>query len=167
MADSSANYIEETGVEGQGASSSTNVNVQRNNHLFFSKLCDTRKAVLIVNTINVLFIIISAIVSAVVHHQFHLGGLFGGLFGIFLSVIGLYGAIHFDMKASGVAAVGFALCFLMDFIRLNLIAVVIDALLVYPNAYFTWEVYRGIMSKETYKKDAEYLMPGIPDLPEV
>jgi hypothetical protein len=160
-----SNYVEETGVEGQGGSSG--VNIQRSNHIFCYKLCDTRKAVLIVNTINIFAIIISVIFKAVVYHERHFGGLFAGLFGIILSVIGFFGAIHFDMKASGVAALGFGLCFLMDFIRLNLIGVLIDAVLVYPHAYFTWEVYRGVMVKETYKKDAEYLMPGIPDLPEV
>jgi Na+/H+-translocating membrane pyrophosphatase len=166
MANSSSHYVEETGIEGQqGPSSSTAT--PRNNHLLFYKLCDTRKAVLIVNAFNILAILISVIFKAVVYHELHFGGLFSGLFGIILSVIGLFGAIHFDVKASGLATLGFAFCFLMDFIRLNLIGVLIDALLVYPHAYFTYEVYRGVMVKETYKKDVEYLMPGIPDLPDV
>lgn len=160
-----SDYVEETGVV--DVQRSTAVNGQRPNHICCYKLCDTRKAVLIVNTINIFAIIISVIFKAVVYHERFFGGIFAGLFGIILSVIGFFGAVHFDLKASGVATVGFGLCFIMDLIGFNIIGVVIDALLIYPHAYFTWEVYRGVMTKETYKKDAEYLMPGIPELPDV
>ena len=51
-------------------------------------------------------------------------------------------------------------------IGLNLVGIIIDIVLIYPHAYFTWEMYKGVMTKETYKKE-EYLMPGLPPFPEV
>jgi hypothetical protein len=51
-------------------------------------------------------------------------------------------------------------------IGLHFIGVIIDIILIYPHAYFSYEVYRGVMTKETYKKE-EYLMEGIPKFPDV
>jgi hypothetical protein len=153
-------YVEESGVE------ESIVNSNRRSHTCCWRLMDTRKAILVVNTFNVFAILFSVLFQAVVYHERTFGGFFAGLLGILLSCIGVFGAIRFDMRASGLATIGFLFCFIMDFIGFNWIGVLIDALLIYPHAYFTWEVYRGVMTKENYK-DEEYLMPGIPPLPEL
>ena len=153
-------YVEDTGVEDDV------VNATRKSHTCCWKLMDTRKAVLVVNTFNIFAILFSVLFQAIIYHERTFGGFFAGLLGIIISLIGLYGAIKFDMRASGVATIGFVLCFIMDFIGFNFIAVAIDVLLIYPHGYFTWEVYKGVMTKENYKKE-EYLMAGIPPLPDV
>jgi hypothetical protein len=154
-------YVEDSGVEDQ-----SDINSTRRSHTCCWKLMDTRKAVLVVNTFNIFAILFSVLFQAIIYHERTFGGIFAGLLGIIISLIGFYGAIKFDMRASGLATLGFILCFIMDFITFNFIAVVIDILLIYPHAYFTWEIYKGIMTKDSYKKE-EYLMPGIPPLPDL
>jgi hypothetical protein len=129
-------------------------------------LMDTRKGVLVVNFINIFAILFSVIFHAIIFHERSFGGFFAGMLGILLSLIGSYGAMKFDIRASGLATIGFSLCLLMDLIGLNVVGIIIDVVLIYPHAYFTWEMYKGVMTKETYKKE-EYLMPGIPPFPEV
>ena len=152
-------YIEGTGVEGEEA------NNRRGNVCCF-KLMDSRKAVILVDTINIFAIILSVLFNAVIYHERSFGGVFAGLLGMLLSVIGLFGAINFDLRASGIATIGFCLCFAMDFIGLHFIGVIVDSLLIYPHALFSYEVHRGVMTRETYKNE-EYLMPGLPKLPDM
>jgi hypothetical protein len=161
-------YVEETGVENDtsNVNSSSKASSGRKSHTCCGKLMDTRKGVLVANFFNIFAILFSVIFQAIIFHERSFGGVFAGLLGIVLSLCGTYGAIKFDMRASGIATIGFCLCFLMDLIGLNLVGIIIDLALIYPHAYFTWEVYRGVMTKDTYKKE-EYLMPGIPPFPEV
>lgn len=159
-------YVEETGVEGALAGDVNTGPTTRKSHTCCGKLMDTRKGVLVVNFINIFAILFSVLFRAIIYHERSFGGLFAGMLGVILSLIGSYGALKFDIRASGLATIGFGLCFLMDLIGLNLVGVIIDIVLIYPHAYFTWEMYKGVMTKETYKKE-EYLMPGLPPFPEV
>lgn len=158
-------YVEESGVEDSNVNTTGST---RKSHTCCGKLMDTRKGVLVINFLNIFAIIFSVIFKAIIYHERSFGGFFAGLLGILLSLIGSYGALKFDMRASGIATIGFALCLLMDLIGLNLVGIIIDIVLLYPHAYFTWEVYKGVMTKETYKKE-EFLMEGIPniDIPEI
>lgn len=161
-------YVEETGVEStvdDDAQDVTNGGT-RKSHTCCGKLMDTRKGVLVVNFLNIFAILFSLLFRGIIFHERSFGGFFAGLLGMLLSLIGSYGAIKFDMRASGLATLGFGLCLLMDLIGLNLVGIIIDLVLIYPHAYFTWEMYKGVMTKETYKKEA-YLMPGLPEFPEV
>ena len=155
-------YVEDAGVEDSGVNTGSTTN-GRKSHTCCGKLMDTRKGVLVVNFLNIFAIIFSVLFKSIIFHERSFGGFFAGLLGILLSLIGSYGALKFDMRASGIATIGFALCFLMDLIGLNLVGIIIDLVLIYPHAYFTWEVYKGVMTKETYKKEA-FLMEGIPDI---
>eukprot|EP00539_Tryblionella_compressa_P006821 CAMPEP_0178755516 /NCGR_PEP_ID=MMETSP0744-20121128/12767_1 /TAXON_ID=913974 /ORGANISM="Nitzschia punctata, Strain CCMP561" /LENGTH=164 /DNA_ID=CAMNT_0020409565 /DNA_START=28 /DNA_END=522 /DNA_ORIENTATION=+ len=153
-------YVEETGVE------ESDVNSTRRSHTCCWKLMDTRKAVLVVDTFHIFAIIFSVLINAIVYHERTFGGFFAGLLGIIISLIGFFSAVRFSLTGSCLATIGFILCFIMDTIGFNWVAILIDILLIYPHGYFAWEVHTGVMTKANYKKE-EYLMPGIPALPDI
>ena len=167
---SEQDYVEETGLpeeENYNTADNNDSNISdRRGHVCCGKLMDTRKGVLAVDTINIFGILFSLLLNSVIYHERSFGGVLAGLLGTLLSVIGVFGALKFDIRASGIATLGFSFCLLMDMIGLHLIGVIIDIILIYPHAYFSYEVYRGVMTKETYKKE-EYLMEGIPKFPDV
>jgi hypothetical protein len=162
---SNANYVQDDGVESGVNTSTTSTTQQgyRKSHTWCGKVADTRKGVFIVDIFNIFAILFSVLFQAIIYHERHFGGYFAGLLGVVLSCIGAYGALKFDYRITGIATVGFFACFVIDFVFLNFIGVIIDLVILYPHAYFTYENYRGILTKETYHNE-EFLMEGLPDV---
>jgi hypothetical protein len=165
---SQAHYVQDDGVEsGVNVETSTPTTSTDNNgrksHMWCWRIADSRKGCLIVDTVNIFGILFSVLFNAIIYHERHFGGYFAGLLGIVLSCIGGYGAIKFDYKVTGIAALGFGACIILDFVFWNFVGAVIGAVLLYPHAVFTYENYLGILTKQTYSKE-EYLMPGVPDV---
>ena len=164
---SEGDYVQQDGVE-TGVNTATqeggsDPSSNRKSHVLCGKFADSRKGVLIVDTFNIGAILFSVLIKSIVYHERHFGGYFAGLLGVVLSCIGAYGALKWDYKITGVASLGFAVCFLLDFVFLNLVGIIIGLVILYPHAMFTYENYRGILTKQTYPNE-EYLMPGLPDV---
>mmetsp|Transcript_48983 Transcript_48983/g.118622 ORF Transcript_48983/g.118622 Transcript_48983/m.118622 type:complete len:176 (-) Transcript_48983:2169-2696(-) len=163
---SEGDYVQQDGVEtgvNTAQESSSTPGGNRKSHVLCGRFADSRKGVLFVDAFNIFAIIFSLLFKSIVFHERHFGGYFAGLLGIILSCIGAYGAIKWDYKITAIASLGFAACFLLDFVFLNPVGVIIGLGLLYPHAMFTYENYRGVLTKQTYSSE-EYLMPGVPDV---
>jgi hypothetical protein len=126
---------------------------ERQGHLFFGRLCDMRVAVVSMNVFNIILLIIGGIVTLVKFGMIGLGAHFPG---IVLSGIGIFGAMNFELWAVCLATVGYCVGLLFDLFWLNWIGILIGALIVYPHAVLCYEMKKGIMTKETYKRE-EYV----------
>ena len=114
---SEQDYVEETGLpeeENYNTAGNNDSNSDRRGHVCCGKLMDTRKGVLAVDTINIFGILFSLLLNSVIYHERSFGGVLAGLLGTLLSVIGVFGALKFDIRASGIATLGFSFCLLMD-----------------------------------------------------
>jgi uncharacterized membrane protein YecN with MAPEG domain len=133
--------------------------------------CDTRRAVIIVNLVNIVLLMIGMIVLIVAHNKVSpddysddkvksqvqtfenvpLAALIAIPIVLMLCcVAGIVGANKYNIYLVGSAAVAYCVVFIMDLIAVNIVGAIIAALFAYPHFVFIHEVRRGIMSNETY-----------------
>lgn len=123
----------------------------RQGHLFFGRFCDMRKAVVGVNIFNIALTLLGCIVKVVRYTEW--GPIEAAMPVFILSGIGLYGAMHFELWAVAMASIGFIIGICVDLWLPNWLGILVGLLVVYPHAMLTYEIKKGIMSQENYKKE--------------
>jgi hypothetical protein len=141
----------------------------RSSQLFFG-ICDMRTATVALDVLNLAF---TLIVVLVLTCMFLLqsgaangGTLFvwqnilhawcNGLVMATISLLGLYGAMNWNLSCMYVAVTGWLILLIWRLMQLDWIDIVVSALLLYPHARLTMEMRTGIMTPDTFEKE-EYL----------
>ena len=126
----------------------------RQGKLFFG-LCDMRVATIGANVLN----IVSISIGMVVHMIRYLGimPLQAAIPAFVLSGIAIFGAVNFEAWAVAMAAIGFGVGLLVDIWWLNFFGIIMGCIVLYPTATFGHEIYKGIMTKETYRQREEFV----------
>lgn len=137
--------------------------------------CDMRRAVVIVNAVN-LVVVISAMVSFLVTRnasqnynnytddsvrtamqQFSAQpiGLFIAIqsFQIVCSILGIVGALKYNIYLTGIAASAFCFQFVMAIVGFNIEGLLYAGFFAYPHYFFIKEVREGTMSQENYPNE--------------
>jgi hypothetical protein len=130
-------------------------------HIFCGFCCDMRRAVIIVNTVNISLVILSSLLILVFSLHFDFDGedirapsiqevIRISLPAVILSGFGITGALKF--KYWMIVLVGFYYGFmvLLDMIILDIPGVVRGGLFCYPHVILSQEIDKGIMSEENY-----------------
>jgi hypothetical protein len=169
------NYQGVTGVEGNGADLLQQNTTAKQGHKFCGGCCDMRRAVAIVNAVNLVTVAIAMITFLVTHHASHnynsysddsvraamqqLSNLPVALvltvqaLQIVCGVLGIMGAFQYNIYMVGIAAAAYVLVFVMAVIELNIEGVFIAGLFAYPHYFFIKEVREGIMTKANYHNE--------------
>mmetsp|Transcript_7748 Transcript_7748/g.12827 ORF Transcript_7748/g.12827 Transcript_7748/m.12827 type:complete len:190 (+) Transcript_7748:93-662(+) len=138
--------------------------------------CDTKRAVIVVNIINI-GVILMAVFSILATRsmsqqtdavydddevQAALAAFSEAPIGIFLAVsgvkacislAGIMGAIKYNVVLTGIAAAAFCFDAVVALIAFNVVGVVYAALFAYPHFFFIKEVRNGTMSVENYPNE--------------
>jgi hypothetical protein len=126
----------------------------RRGHLLFYFICDMRIAVVFLNIMNICLLLLSSFIGI---YKFGWGTLLVIFPGLVLSGIAIYGAMNFELWALVMATIGFLLGLLSDFWYLNWIGIAFGMLVCYPHVVLTYEIKEGILNKETYNKQEEFV----------
>ena len=122
----------------------------RQGKLFF-KLCDMRTATIIMNSLNIVMVLIGTLVRII--RSFGFMSINAAIPSLVLSCIAIFGAVNFELWAVGFATVGFAISFIIDLWWLNLFGIIMGLLVLYPTMTMAQELRAGIMSKATYSRE--------------
>jgi hypothetical protein len=139
--------------------------------------CDMRRAVIIVNTINIVLIVIGTIMLIIAHNSnVHLEKIYnddevksqvetamaavqkmplGALIAfeilqIVVYAAGIVGALRYNIYLVGVSMAGYCFAIAVNLMTLNIFGLICPAFFAYPHLFFIQEVRKGIMSKENY-----------------
>jgi hypothetical protein len=136
--------------------------------------CDTRRAVIIVDIVNLVLLLIGMIIVVVAHNNVNpddynddntktqvekfqdmpLGGFLAyAIVFMLLCVAGIVGANKYNVYLVGIAAVAYCVSFIFSIIQLNYLGMIVAILFVYPHFVFIAEVRKGIMSDENYHNE--------------
>lgn len=156
----------------------TSTALLKQGHTCCGGCCDMRRAVIIVNIINVSILAFGAAgilaasrmssTAAVQYDDDEVQAAFGemgnlsvgGIIGIMtvkivLSALGIYGAYSYSALLTGIAAASFCVEVVLSLIGVNIAGVVFAACFAYPHFFFINEVNKGIMSKENYQNEIQ------------
>jgi hypothetical protein len=139
--------------------------IGRQGHLFCGCCCDTRRAVLIIDSVLAVLAVLGIIISAVVPdswvdteiddhwRSYAIGYAFLNLLG---ACIGVWGALRFRVWMVVVAASWHVLAAFMELIALSLVGVILFGVFAYPHFVLAKEIRKGIMDPATYKQKEEH-----------
>jgi hypothetical protein len=141
----------------------------RQGHLCFGCCCDTRRAVIIVNSINMFVDVLGIISSATFssagfasddEYRSALQSEIGGkaivfsivvlVLGMICQAAGIYGAHTFNKIGVTIGAIWYALECFRSIVFLNLVGAIISGFFCYPHIVFLQEMKAGIMTPEKY-----------------
>lgn len=135
-------------------SAETEIKAGRRGKLFF-KLCDMRVATVAVNVLNVVAISIGMLVHLIRYFGFMPINV--AIPAFILSGIAIFGAVNFELWAVAMAAVGFSVSLIVDLMWLNIFGIIMGCLVLYPTATMAHELYTGVMTKDTYATQEEFI----------
>lgn len=125
-------------------------------HLCFGRFFDMRVATIVACSVNTLVRILFLASDL----TFNFGrSVPTDYYSLMLSLVGLFGAVNFEHIPTGLSALGLLwILFAHIGIGTSIPGVIYDALIIYPTAVVTYEIYSGILSEETY---SEFIAPEI------
>ena len=125
-------------------------------HLCFNHHFDMRVGAVFINSVNIFVRILALLFS------FAWGVFFPiptDLASIVWSAVAIAGALNFEYIATGLASLGFlAITIFHILFHSSVFGILFDALLIYPTAMITFEIYKGVMAADDYE---EYIDPEI------
>lgn len=133
---------------------------QKQGHKSYGGCCDTRRAVIIVNSIN-LFLIIINFLSLYIFSGSYNNNPYANrnvihtmqLVRIIVCIIGILGSMYYKVYMIGLAAMMYILDALMNLIGFNIIHLIISALFAYPHFFLMQEIKDNIMTVENYPNE--------------
>ena len=155
-------YTESAEIDHPGPNSptaNTSSGSGRRGHLFFGSICDMRTATFAVHGFNILLKAIFILIRHITLGYF--GHPAGGYMSMMLSAIAIFGAYTYEYLATGLASLGFGLFLLGNFIAFDFIGAIADILLLYPVLTLSYEMKNGIITKENFHAQEEYIEPQL------
>lgn len=179
------NAVDVSGVNGVGGYVVINkisTEKTKRGHICCKKCCDVRRAVIILNLINIAFIIGCILslyglkyiwnnpeeysnetddqsfqttldtIEKIPYHWI----MFVSIIHIGISWIGIVGAFNYKVYMIGFAALMYIFDVVLSICQWKFLAAFIAALFAYPHLYLMQEIKHGIMSQESYKSNEEY-----------
>jgi hypothetical protein len=130
-------------------------------HLFCGFCCDMRRAVIIVNVVNIFLVILSSLLLLVFSLHFDFDGedvrspsiqdVIGiSLPAVILSGFGITGAVKFKYWLVVLVGFYYGIMALLDMIIVDIPGVVKGFLFCYPHVILAQEIDKGVMSEENY-----------------
>lgn len=116
--------------------------------------CDTRRATIIVNGVNVVLIILAILnvtfsANAGKHTSFHI---FCAI-KLIVSIIGMIGAINYKMYLIGAAGSMYVIEAVLSIISLDFFGAIKSLFFAYPHYFLMQEIKQEIMTKENYPNE--------------
>jgi hypothetical protein len=122
-------------------------------HLCFGRLFDMRVGTVVACSVNVVLRIVFLLFDV----SLGMGRTVAtDYYALILSLVGVFGALNYEYLATGISALG-----LMWLLGAHLVAghnipgVIYDILIIYPTAVISYELFRGILTKENYEEVLE------------
>ena len=142
-------------------------------HLYMGCCCDTRRATIIVNIVNLVLALLSALLyglasgfainelddDAIKQDLANKGGAIAGIIALFFvialtfSTLGIYGALKYNKCMVIAAAVWYGLSSLVSLSGGDILGCVLAGLFCYPHIVFVQEMQKGIMTEENYPNE--------------
>ncbi len=146
--------------QGPGDIDSTFSSKTRRSRLFFG-ICDMRTATVALDILNIGFTVVVAVVLSLMflvqggpfvfqNIMFAVGV---GLATAAISVIGLWGAMNWNLNGLYVATLGFLGVLVWRLVRLDWVDILVSALLLYPHVMLTFEMRNGILTPENFEQE--------------
>ena len=139
---------------------------RRRGHTFLGCCCDTRRAVIIIDSILLVMAFISILASAAIpdswlddnevdrHWRLYVIGY--AIAGIVSLSTGIWGALRYKVWMIWVAGVWHVIMAIIDLVSVSLIGLILSGIFAYPHFVLASEIRRGIMEPETYKQREEH-----------
>lgn len=126
--------------------------------------CDTRRAVIIVNTVNAIMISMSIISIYLLkevynepnyYHGFGNAGIYRtiSVLRIFICIIGIIGALYYKIHMIGFTVMMYLLDAIMNFIGFNPMYSIVSLLFAYPHFFLMSEIKNDIMTPDNYHNE--------------
>lgn len=130
----------------------------RQSHLCFSRICDMRIGTLAANTLNIILRIVLLCLEVAWGKTYPISTDYCA---IILSAVAIFGALNYEHLPVGLAALGLACIAIIHVLwGAAWYGIIYDILVLYPTSVLTVEIYKGIITEDTYKRE-EYLQPEI------
>ena len=159
-------------AEGQ-AVTATGTPGQKEGHLYMGCCCDTRRATIIVNIVNLVLAVITALIyglasgiavnelddDAIKNDIANKSGAIAGIIALFFVIaltfsgLGIYGAMKYNKCMVISAAVWYGLSALVSLSGGDVLGCVISGLFCYPHVMFVQEMQKGIMTEQNYPNE--------------
>jgi hypothetical protein len=155
--------------EHPGLVHTTSNNVRRG-HRCCGCCCDVRRAVIIVNTVNIVICLFALLgisvlsridpatidddearakIESISDMQIDMG-IAEVVIQIICQSIGIYGAVCYNQYLVGVSLLCYVAIFIVDLVQLELLGAIAVAFFAYPSVFFIKQMRNGIMSESTY-----------------
>jgi hypothetical protein len=160
----------------QASGGSSNYQNYKRGHLCCGGCCDMRRAVVVVNIVQAALLLLG-IMGAISFAKSSAEGSdeidddefkaayeefsrlpVGGFIAIqslkiICCILGIFGALHYNLYMTGIAAAAFCFDFVRAMVGFNIFGLIFSGFFAYPHFFFIKEVREGIMSKENYNNE--------------